>query len=614
MKTVEHDIVNTGIGVREVASGDLEAALQDLYSEEPENHEHHTRVEDQVDALRSGMLADSVDSDGPRDQYNDVNDAPTLSEEEWAHLLHDEIEKQTQHVHQQLGNFLQRGEDDGSADIIDSLRGLRRYMQSPALDTGGVRRIARVLTDANNVIRERSVDALPAFYLESFPPETLAQLYREPADQDGWSFSKEVGRLRDMNLRTRIIEAVYKDKKDTDEYRADPLAKELDAQFDDEVRRRIALIPEMPKDNDMLSIATHNSLVTRQIWGILSDLKLPNDLIYHYSATAQLRLRADRGDAWVDAPGAVSGRKVQRELETIMNHTRLMTAGRLTELHKRLNVENLWTYNDAELETMSKLLDGDNETIQYMRDGDVTVEFIDARGDYNGALIRPRDSFIKNSGRTLRFEIRQPSDVYRRMAFLKRLGIKPSVLVYGAHGQPGSIPTGADTLLSYDDTAPGEQRLDRAGTDSEAEDAPRKTTIPIPKTAIGRLVRDYMQPNKNIYDTESENIGRIQVIIVSCSSDVPVEQDGHHYASMAEAVANRIADSNTDVYAPPGVAVVSRDKQRHLTFRILGGTEDDPSWSQRMSRLTTERRGGLLGYPTKIVTHRATIDSVSVGR
>jgi hypothetical protein len=166
-------------------------------------------------------------------------------------------------------------------------------------------------------------------------------------------------------------------------------------------------------------------------------------------------------------------------------------------------------YNPEDLEGMSKLLDGDSEHIKHLQEGDVTVVFADATGDYNGAFTDVLRAYQTDGRRTILFEVSRPTDFYRRMSMLKQLGIKPSTIVMAAHGSPGATSFGlpdrgfnlttnkhvAEMTSSNDAFILDEARLDRIASD------------------------EFMQPSRGI-DDPADKIGRRSFIFNSCSSDV----------------------------------------------------------------------------------------------
>lgn len=567
----------------------LQDDLRTHHEDGPANHEHWAQVDETIAALAQ----DETGEDAIAGYEPEADDDRTLSEAEWHQKVQEGVEQWAQHVRETI---LTVDDEDTDTDLMEELgvefEKLRPYIESRALELDGARVMANMLCEL-----EKRFSPISAKMVGLLPPQLLRQLYDE-VPKDGVGFAARVATWKDYEAQLRIVTAVYGDDRQGDQYVDDPAAQRVEQYYgDNEFMRRIALISDVPPANNPNSIAEYNRRLTGEATAILTSVGLPQALVDHYVELASLRLRAHYNTT-LSRKDAIFAPPIKKEINKMVNLTRAYTPEQITRLHSELGMENLWAYNDLELGDMEDLLNNYSPTIEYYKGRDVTVEFIDARNDYNGAIIKEDDPYRKRGGGTLRFEVHEPSDIYRRMVFLRKLGIKPSVFVYSAHGSPGLTQSGGKTLTSYN-----------------SDDA---SAVPIPRTQFGRLVRDYMQRNRET-DAGEDNMGRIQVIWNSCSGDVPDVDQGITHESSAEAIAKVIAsaDTSADVYAAPGVLVSpSKDDQGRVVFNILeNATEEKPSTSfLQANKLVAERRGGTLGYPVKTYIRRTAVHNISVGR
>lgn len=551
-------------------------------------------------------------------QEFNLSDDPTLIESEWAEAVKDKVTNDVMKIRASIDEVIQArlapsyeaDQTDKKYDLGEVEKGLlalRPHLYNPILDIESASLMADLFLDVDQLrvdITGRSGYGISCQMLELLPSAHLRQLYFESGKWGESNLADRMSKFSDRDIQLRLITKIYGDQKDELGYADDSLAQIVERYFgDNEAERRIALLPEMPRDSNESSVAEFNRHITREMSSILREIGLPKDLTLNYAISAQVRTM-NGFPAYQElyaAPGAIYSFKVKRELASIAEVTKDISVERITQLYEHLGVENLWAYTSWQLKDMIDLLDGDPHTINYFKSGDVTVEFVDARNDWNGAAITEseEDVYLKPSGRTLRFEVAQPSDIYRRMLFLQKLGIKPSTMVYSAHGQPGLAGMGDPRLWQL------------ASYDSSFEGA-----LSVARSQFGRVVRDFMQPNRGI-DSAPENIGRVQIILNTCDGDVPMWHEGIEYPSMAEAIAKPIGDElvgrdDVDIYAAPGRAFDSEENGR-MVFNVSTDPEDDESpVIQAMNRLTPESRGGLPGYPKKTVIRRRPVDGVSV--
>jgi len=573
---------------------DTRAYISVTHAHEPANHEHWEQINAQVASLKENNA--EVDSDDVTDGGYD--DSPTLTEAEWADAIRSSITHDVTELRKQLGWLMDQGSAYIEMQFLNDLDGLvRKSADGLTLDVDGARMITDLLFDTNEYFARDSGGSYDAMcMLERVSPQLMRQLYFEHRDDGEEGFATRLKGLSVHDVQLRIVDEVYGDDREGFGYKNDPVAQEIEGYYHgDETERLMALLPEVLRSTSPLEVAQYNARIKDIMHRVLKSSDLPDDLANHYVTAAAVRLCAKADDPRTEAPGQIDRWRVKGELQATISATRRFSVGRIGELNTKLGVENVWMYSHDELEAMLKLLDGDEELIEHLKKGDVTVDFLDTGNDWNGAFTKFSSPYRKASGRTLRFEIGGPHAIYRRMALLKKHSIKPSVFVYEAHGQLGSVGYGEHNVQNFKDGS--------------------GNAIPLDRTQFGRLVRDYMQPNRGI-DSEAENVGRIQVILGSCNADVPYVYNGKEYPSLAETTAKAIgeADALADVYAAPGVTTVTREDARAV-FRVRDNPDDNSKRAprkRRVSRITPERRGGTLGYPKKTLINRVELDSVSV--
>ncbi len=182
------------------------------------------------------------------------------------------------------------------------------------------------------------------------------------------------------------------------------------------------------------------------------------------------------------------------------------------QLYDHAGIVNFDYYAVNQLEMMNKIIGYDRETLEHLDKGDVTVVFIDALGDHNGAMKPMSSIYAKPSGRTLFFEIHKPENYNQYKTFLRTRGIKPSTVVFVNHGEPGNLLVGPDGR-GYAITNEQEEPISNKGTSR------KKHSI----LSIVDNLRTYMKPSRGI-DDPYEAIGYMRVIMNACSQDKAVPQ------------------------------------------------------------------------------------------
>ncbi len=127
-----------------------------------------------------------------------------------------------------------------------------------------------------------------------------------------------------------------------------------------------------------------------------------------------------------------------RTMAAIAESTKDLSSKDLQDLYDAANIVNFDRYSSEQLQRTLKAFRGDPETIKHLKAGDVAFTMVDAFGDYNGAL--SVGNLFDPNERTIFTEVNAPIAFYRPMVeFYKATGVKPSTLVIGAHGAPGSL-------------------------------------------------------------------------------------------------------------------------------------------------------------------------------
>lgn len=389
------------------------------------------------------------------------------------------------------------------------------------------------------------------------PDRTLAKLYLQPPEQGQTSEMRRFMDTRQLNNSRAVLmheimhplylesgENMYRMPVDVD-YNVDALRDYVDF-----ARFEIETIPNMPqKPMDQQSILKYENSVRDLRHDILQNKLMLNSKMLKKMDTATLSrlnfIAEDESQPYID------GSMVKYSLRRIRDIMDTVRGSDIQRLHKEFGIVNLDMYTPQDLDTLTGLLDNDAETIEHLQQGDVTVVFTDAYGDHNGALTPVFDTYRKDSGRSLMFEVAEPGDFYRRMALLKRLGIKPSTVVIAGHGSP------AKTWFGQGDTG---FVLATNQFVSEAHDQP--TSISIENTQLARLASDeYMQVSRGIDDPD-ERTGRRTFIFNSCSSDLAFKGT---LPSSVETVVRTIGSVDVDGYGASSDMYLS-SKEGHVIF------------------------------------------------
>ncbi|HSX06751.1 MAG TPA: hypothetical protein VLG92_03460 [Candidatus Saccharimonadia bacterium] len=201
------------------------------------------------------------------------------------------------------------------------------------------------------------------------------------------------------------------------------------------------------------------------------------------------------------------------------------------QLHRHAGIINFDYYTAEQLEVMNKTIEYDGQTLEHLREGDLTVVFVDALGDHNGALSTVSSIYGKPSGRTLFFEIHSPEDYDKYKAFLRTRDLKPSTIVLANHGSPGYLAIGNgqrkekswrvvkdheghEVVTEVEEDRVGYAVTNEQGTLTSGEQEREKFPI---LSVVGDL-RMYMQPSRGI-DDSWKDAGYCKIILNACSQD-----------------------------------------------------------------------------------------------
>ncbi|MBC7943382.1 hypothetical protein H7X68_02715 [Candidatus Saccharibacteria bacterium] len=362
-------------------------------------------------------------------------------------------------------------------------------------------------------------------------------------------------------------------------------------EFIDEIEFNILSIPEKPTDLTRSSIELHDRKVLYCTMDILDKIGLSDEVKREYFVAASSRLMTID-----DETIYYNGHRVGDQLSIIKYNVEMVGSDVIERLHDKLGVVNIDNYMAGDLDSLNELLNASPEYIEHLQAGDVTIVFVDAYGDHNGAFGSLMDTYRKDSGRTIMFEISSPGDIYRRMALLKRLKVKPSTLVVGAHGRPGATYFGASFTLFSD------KRVSRPNQGIGQ--------IMLDQTSIDRLVGDeFMQPNRGV-DSSAELVGRRQLILDSCSSDVEFKAG---VPSTAAAISLRVGRTDTDVYGARS-KMYARSLENDVGFYRWHpqGTVNQPNPESVASRTSLDPRPSMFGIKRGMRIKRELVSRIPV--
>jgi hypothetical protein len=315
---------------------------------------------------------------------------------------------------------------------------------------------------------------------------------------------------------------------------------------------------EWPKD-----LSPEDLSQAKRDWGekfLETVVGLPRELRDDLLFASDLRIEA-KGTKTVD------DLKLLDLLSKTADNVQTLGLENTTLLHAEAGITNFDYYASDQLELMANVVKGDEATIERLQEGDVTVVFVDATGDHNGALKSKSKLYATKSGRTLFFEINEPDDYGRSTTLLQQRSIRPATVVFSAHGDPGAIVNGTprpepgwdviqdaygtETLVQVEKIKPAHRLTNEF--DPGASSSERYTHV-----SLEHIVRDIagvMQDSRGI-DDPTDAIGTRRIILNACSQARPVYAPGS-YATLREStidiVARTVNDPRVRVYGRPDV-------------------------------------------------------------
>lgn len=477
-------------------------------------------------------------------------------------------------------------------------------------------RITKQVVGVDMPFDARVVESLPASYLR----ELYFTESRGGEDDLRLVLNSESGNLHESRaFQLRVLEKLYGEEVGGERWWSDPLVQRVEASFATESEMRIARLPEEPNPKDETEVGWYNLGLQEKVAKILLESGLKKDIVKEYLVIAPVRLQTECSGNTLSS--AINPRTLRPELARMVSVVQRYGAETINELNHTFGMEGLVWKTDSELDVLVGLQRYDQKTIEYLQKGDVTVVFEDFRNNYNGASTS--QAFDKATGRTIKFELRHPLDVYRGMIFLNKLGIKPSVFVHIGHGMPGLTQAGTTTkkdgtreIMNLVVDAPESDETEVVVGDygDRVERDKDRTQIPIAETQFGRLVRDYMQPNRG-EDSAPENIGKIQIVLLTCSGGALVwsKQKGRFargkISSVADEVAKQLVGLDARVIASPHETMDVTDNQGRLMF-VDYDTYIKTGEARPSMQVLIPTRKGLLGRKT--VIRRESIGGESV--
>lgn len=339
------------------------------------------------------------------------------------------------------------------------------------------------------------------------------------------------------------------------------------------LRRAIASIEDFDR-NEYSSDAEYVVAVDAWVKDCMEyGIGMPHDLASETRYAMDLRTRERDGQRQILASGAPDIAKLHRYLNYISDIAEKVGIDGMSLLRRRAGIVSFDRYSVAQMDRMYRLLSGDEQLVDTLRQGDVTAVFVDGKGDHNGAFSRVIGSADKPSGRTLYFEINGPTDLYNYSLYLQRMGIGDSTRILCAHGGNGTFRIGQHG----DKNAFGVSARDHGVDESRTFNA---NAIEI----IRRMAESHMRPSQAVDDPEEQK-GKKRVVIVSCNQAQEYTSEGVVYPPVVEAIAAKINDANTEVYgAVDSVSTTIEDGRMMFKYeRVKGSNRWLPTKVRRFS-------------------------------
>lgn len=478
----------------------LEADLQASHG--IDSPDHHHAVSDAIDSVsKKDEVFDWLNA-GDRIQQKADEDMDVFIQYLQGHAT-ETVVYLSDKTHEHLLDVLQKGEysDETAFLITQAINSVDDYIRHN--DYKG----------DHNTMMETLLD---------MPDEKLRRVYGATSDNASRNplhelFEKEEIDTKEARLAyTILLEKCVGPKALVDGATTNPHVQALLESYDHPAHALLETIPDMPQSPEQYNQFVSDVYKKSRL--LLTAAGYPAEMVSQYMTAAAIRNKNNEG--------TLTATDYKKELKSMVDQSLRVGVDNIKKLYTAVGMENIWNYSDFDIDTLLLLIDKDPDEIERLKAGDVTVVMTDIRGDYNRAMTHQvaLDGYAKPSGRTLRFELTQASDIYRHMIFLNRLNIYPSTLVFAAHGLPGATGIGA-----------GHDRVEFAVTGGKFG-VQKDKQIQIDKTSIGRLKDEYMQPNRGI-DSSDDVKNQKVLVLYTCSGDEQVELEHGQFSSVAEEVA-----------------------------------------------------------------------------
>jgi len=324
----------------------------------------------------------------------------------------------------------------------------------------------------------------------------------------------------------------------------DPVVDRLRRNLGDARMTNLSIEARPKGANDAELAAYDERMYQRMDRMLIDELGLSENFVdrYYFAAITRFSRPINEGET---GPRNFNGAYIKERLYRVEALMKEFDPEHIDELAHDMGLVNLDRYNSSTLLNLYDIMSDDPEAVsrqEYLRQGDVTVVFVDAFGDYNGAFDTVGSQFGTQDKRTILFEISAPEEIYRRMAQLKNLGIKPTNLVMAAHGSPGSTGFGKGSVKFS------------LITNEEVETSEGEQRVNLNDANIARLMSDEFM--------RSDAEGKRRIILDSCSSAVEKEE----IVSVAETILRKTDRTDTMVYASDAVSYTRGTMESGLKY------------------------------------------------
>jgi len=454
-------------------------------------------------------------------------------------------------MHDNVVKVHEKGAAAGQTDTYNSIM-VENLLGSIPRD-----RLKEIAKLDDNIIEKILLHEVDNPHLYSFQLADMAKLLTDINDCD------PIDLVYDPRFESELTRGLL----EHDDYRTVMLCSHLDISLS---------LFDLKEENYENAMRTANSQMDKWIRKCLEKvLSLPPDVARDFRVVSMLRLRHVDNDDFDDInmiddvdniqPGEWDAKKEQGmsgNVELVNNQAlnnvlikldravRTVGVDKLTEIYKQTGIINFDYYSPDQLIRMHDVMNGNQAVIEDIKEGDVTVVFMDARGDHNSAFSENPFIYEKPSGRTLFFEVHQQSDLYRFSIALKNMGIKDSTRVLATHGGKMGLVFGINDRFAI-------------GTSDVSFDWQKNIKLGDPSVLKGmqRIAKEFMSDSRGI-DDPKDRIGRRTLILESCMQGQQLVDKNTGQPSRpttAEGFLRTLGDARFDVVAAPVSISSERD-------------------------------------------------------